>query len=296
MATPLTDGINALIRYANEVTGSATDTTLSDAIETLIAGYGQGGGYNITKKSDGNAHLYLDVIDKYLTITVYIRVATNQGGVFAVDWGDGMVETYGSTVLLSTVKHTYAKSGFYHVVFKEIEPPSNPNSRYFGGIGNIYLLGGGAYPNRLTQCTLVGFEAGNWPISGGQTFSDSLCEKIYLGESNALSSYSFCNSTRLLKEVELPSTLPQISSRAFDSCWRLESIVIPQTVTNIGSYAFNNTGNITIHMTSEEPPTLDANAFKSNCTPTIFVPTGSLESYQTADNWAAYASSMLEEN
>ena len=40
---PLTDAINALIRYANETTG-ASDTTLSDAVESLVAGYGGGGG------------------------------------------------------------------------------------------------------------------------------------------------------------------------------------------------------------------------------------------------------------
>lgn len=43
MATPLTDSINALTTYANEVTG-ASDTTLSDAVHTLASGYGQGGG------------------------------------------------------------------------------------------------------------------------------------------------------------------------------------------------------------------------------------------------------------
>ena len=43
MATPLTDSINALTTYANEVTG-ASDTTLSDAVHTLVDGYGQGGG------------------------------------------------------------------------------------------------------------------------------------------------------------------------------------------------------------------------------------------------------------
>lgn len=43
MSTPLTDGINALTAYANEVTG-ASDTTLSDAVETLIAGFGKGEG------------------------------------------------------------------------------------------------------------------------------------------------------------------------------------------------------------------------------------------------------------
>ena len=42
MATPLTDAINALTAYANETTG-ASDTTLSDAVESLVAGYGGGG-------------------------------------------------------------------------------------------------------------------------------------------------------------------------------------------------------------------------------------------------------------
>ena len=39
--SPLTDGITALTTYANEVTGGA-DETLSDAVETLASGYGQG--------------------------------------------------------------------------------------------------------------------------------------------------------------------------------------------------------------------------------------------------------------
>lgn len=43
MTQPLTDAITALTRYANETTG-ASDTTLSDAVETLVEGYGQGGG------------------------------------------------------------------------------------------------------------------------------------------------------------------------------------------------------------------------------------------------------------
>ena len=42
MSTPLTDNINALTAYANEVTG-ASDTTLSDAVGRLCGGYGGGG-------------------------------------------------------------------------------------------------------------------------------------------------------------------------------------------------------------------------------------------------------------
>lgn len=45
--TPLTDAINALTTYANTVT-SASDTTLSDAVATLAAGYGGGGGTTLS--------------------------------------------------------------------------------------------------------------------------------------------------------------------------------------------------------------------------------------------------------
>ena len=43
--TPLTDSIEALTTYANQVTG-ASDTNLSDAVYTLVQGYGGGGGVN----------------------------------------------------------------------------------------------------------------------------------------------------------------------------------------------------------------------------------------------------------
>lgn len=50
MSTPLTDAINALTTYANGVTG-AYDTTLSDAVATLAAGYGGGGGTGVLSGS-----------------------------------------------------------------------------------------------------------------------------------------------------------------------------------------------------------------------------------------------------
>lgn len=51
MTTPLTDSINALTTYANEVTG-ASDTTLSDAVHTLASGYGGGGASSWTKVAE----------------------------------------------------------------------------------------------------------------------------------------------------------------------------------------------------------------------------------------------------
>lgn len=53
MPQPLTDAINALTAYANTVTG-ASDTTLSDAVATLAAGYGGGGGISIDDIASGS--------------------------------------------------------------------------------------------------------------------------------------------------------------------------------------------------------------------------------------------------
>lgn len=63
--TPLTDAINALTQYANETTG-ASDTTLSDAVGTLVAGYGGGGGYTINQVI-GRTELTGAVVDNTVT-------------------------------------------------------------------------------------------------------------------------------------------------------------------------------------------------------------------------------------
>ena len=51
MTQPLTDAINALTRYANEVTGQS-DQTLSDAVRTLCDGYGGGSSETLTHSWD----------------------------------------------------------------------------------------------------------------------------------------------------------------------------------------------------------------------------------------------------
>lgn len=63
MATPLTDSINALTTYANEVTGQS-DTNLSDAVHTLASGYGGGGSGSVKTGSfvgDGTKEVDLSV-------------------------------------------------------------------------------------------------------------------------------------------------------------------------------------------------------------------------------------------
>ena len=73
-ATPLTDAINALTTYANETTG-ASDTTLSDAVGTLVAGYGGGGG-GLTKLAElsvnGDRGYRVDIDSSWLSYPLIV--------------------------------------------------------------------------------------------------------------------------------------------------------------------------------------------------------------------------------
>jgi hypothetical protein len=72
MSTPLTDSINALTTYANEITG-ASDTTLSDAVHTLTNGYGQSGGYTgIEVKTDSNGDITDYIFHGFSEIPNYV--------------------------------------------------------------------------------------------------------------------------------------------------------------------------------------------------------------------------------
>jgi len=84
MSTPLTDSINALTTYANEVTGGS-DTNLSDAVHTLASGYGGGGsGYTLlasgTYTQATNTNKMTIPVDYSGTpIAVYVKAQTFSG-------------------------------------------------------------------------------------------------------------------------------------------------------------------------------------------------------------------------
>ena len=136
-----------------------------------------------------------------------------------------------------------------------------------------------------------------------------------------ISTGAFTNCSNL-RSVSLPSQITSIGDSAFYNC-AIESITLPNSLTSIGTSAFsyNSFSSITIpsgvttinssafsyctqlleiHMKPTTPPTLGAAAatsvflkLPSECV--IYVPQGSLTSYQTDTNWSSLASKMQEE-
>lgn len=90
--TPLTDAINALTTYSNTVTG-ASDTTLSDAVATLAAGYGGGGGWTtdgIAQNTEPNGVVTLS--DSVTTLRPYAFAYKPITGITA----NGVTTVYGN--------------------------------------------------------------------------------------------------------------------------------------------------------------------------------------------------------
>lgn len=149
MPTPLTDAIQALTTYANETTG-ASDTTLSAAVGTLVAGYGGGGSDEMKKwvtlsdtttTADGNLSVAVTDISVYefriiivsvLTTSVSIYISPNQTNGTHFDAGYGRLIISPGT---STGNHKISIGRIEHGVLNM--PVMYSWSNYTGQTGNL---------------------------------------------------------------------------------------------------------------------------------------------------------------
>ena len=195
------------------LTSQGWNWTLSDA-KAYVAAYGGldiGQMYTIT---DGKTRLHISInsllttgngVDRSkFSLGIKSSVANN----VSIDWGDGTIETKGSTSF-STYKHTYSATGDYIITLNVTSGTvslGNNSSSYSICGDNEDLLSG------MNKCRI---------------------KKILLGANVELTSYSL-PSVKLIDTILLPYGTTSIPASSLYLC-SLQGFVIPNTVTTIGN-------------------------------------------------------------
>ena len=203
-------------------------------------------------------------------------------GTVIVDWGDGTTPDTLTGTSTSTIQytptHNYTSPGNY-VISLTVN----------GTCGFLGSSTSNDYCYLLKHSTAADIR--------NRYYQDAIT-KIEFGDGVTRIGFSAFSSCYSLTSITIPYNVTSIGSYTFRWCIPLTSITIPDSVTSIGANAFQNCyGMAEYHLKPTTPPALSStSAFDGildDCI--IYVPQGSLEAYQTATNWATYASHMQEE-
>ena len=104
--------------------------------------------------------------------------------------------------------------------------------------------------------------------------------------------FAGCSS---LTDITIPDSVTTIGERAFSGCDSLTSVTIPDSVTTIGDCAFELCDSLTsVYCKAITPPAGGSYMFYSNAFGRkIYVPTGSVEAYKSAEGWSDYKSYIV---
>lgn len=263
--------LEGLIAKANAATGGA-DTTVTDAVDTLIAGFGQGGGEEARK-----GLFYLtDYVDGYPTTLIYNCPDTKtMPSIFTqnVNFNGQLLQFIKRVVMPDTVT-TIGEQSF--MACGSLEELSNWESITYVdseafNVGKPFRgtnkrLQYTEFPPNLTYINNAGFMY-NLPVIRGQ-IPDSVTHIgdnafVYGGNSN-------------WEITKLPPNLTYIGKMAFHCYRKLLITEIPATVDHIGDNAFNgiyDKTSLTILKFRGVPTTISGNAFLNNTAlANIYVP------------------------
>ena len=256
-----------------------TGTSTSTIQYTPAHNYTSPGNYVISLTVNGTCgFLGSSTSNNYCSLLKYSTTADKrnlcyQNAITKIELGDG-VTSIGAYTFQSCCSLT------------SITIPNSVTSIESSAFNSCYSLTSITIPNSVTSIKSSAFNS-----------CYSLTSIIIPDSVTSIESSEF-NNCYSLTSITIPDSVTSIGNYTFQTCYSLTSITIPNSVTNIGANAFGNCyGMAEYHLKSTTPPTLsNTNAFSSipsDCI--IYVPKGSLEAYQTATNWATYASHMQEE-
>ena len=124
----------------------------------------------------------------------------------------------------------------------------------------------------------------------------ALVERVMPVSATLTSNYSARNCTSL-ESADIPDGVSTVGNGSYLGCTSLVSVTIPSSVTKLNNEAFKDCSSlVAVHMQGSTPPTLGTDVFSgvaNGCV--IYVPVGSLTTYQAASGWSSIASMLQEE-
>ena len=134
---------------------------------------------------------------------------------------------------------------------------------------------------KLKEVTKIGNNAFYGSINH---IGDMELVSIFIGDNVTEIGTNAFNACYKLKSVDLPDGITKINDGTFANCVRLQLIYLPETVTAIDKNAFS--GNIRLHSAFILNPTafaIDPLAFRGSGLRNIYVPSGQVDAYKTAN-------------
>ena len=100
--------------------------------------------------------------------------------------------------------------------------------------------------------------------------------------------FGYCSS---LTSVTIPDSVTSIGNDVFFNCTGLTSVTIPSGVTYIGRECFYRCSRLqSVTVLATTPPSISTDVFYNTNNCPIYVPSGSVDAYKTANRWSDYAS------
>lgn len=278
---------------------------------TIDWGDGSAPETNLDTNANAYTHEYTEVGDYVIKFTV------NDGelilGNNSTSFISGNVTGYGNIV--QKIQFGYGITTINGAVFQNcyslnsITMPNSVTSIVNNAFYNCYSLPCIVLPNSVTSISASAFSSCvslsiiSLPDQS-KTIEDTAFQGCYSLKSITLPTNMASIGQRIfyncysLPEITIPFGVTSLSIGAFMNCYSFSSITLPSSVTSISPSVFSGCKFVKeYHLQSTSPPTL-ANISVFSGIPddcVIYVPQGSLQTYQTATNWSAYAEYIKEE-